>query len=93
MTINFNSVQWLRFFWKNQFGEAFKKKPEGPTVHGGLISDGERLELATRLKLLDEWTPVAVVRFRSGDRLEERGDAALTLRDSFNAWTYGKKEK
>ena len=92
MTINFNSIQWLRFFWKNQFGEVVKKKPNGPSVHGEKIEQG-LVSLAKERQVLDYWTPVTKLRFRGGDVFEELGAAALSLRDSFNAWTYGKKKK
>ncbi len=90
MTINFHSVQWLKFYYTNQFGETVTKKPKGPSVHKQLISDRGRLELATSRGLLDHWTPTAKFQFRGGETVELSGPDAVKKKDAFNSFVFGR---
>lgn len=98
-TINFDKVQWADYWYVNQCGETKRCKPTEPTVHG--IPVGNRmapwhhqypfetmLERATRLGILDKWTPRCRLVISANRELTYTGLQAAKMWQRYNNYIY-----
>lgn len=75
---NLRKVNYARLKWVNGKGSERDHKPEMPTVNGEPLVPHEMaaggsetmLELASRRRLLDTWSPVLVIQFGNSHALE-----------------------
>lgn len=89
LTLNFAKCSWLKYFYKNQFGEVVKVLPKGPSVHGKEIPE-ERVSLAREVQVLDVWTPVSRLRCGYGELMEFFGEEAKSIKKAYDAFIYRK---
>jgi len=95
-TIDLRSVAYASFFWKNQFGERVRCKPRKPTVHckpipaDTICENGETpIQRASRLGILDRWTPVCLYQFRNSHSMMFTNQKAKDKFATYNKHIYG----
>lgn len=103
LTIDLNSVSYVKYFYENRRGDTRRVKPRYPTVNGSAVATdaiafnnvaGEPVETmlqrATRLKLLDVWMPVCIYQFRNNHSMRFSGDKAKQMKQSYDKHIYKK---
>jgi len=103
--VDLNKVQWMRFYYVNQYGQTNNTIINFPTIrssaiypeqlaaHHPLYPGEAELERAKRLDLLDVWTPVCVLKLTANECLQYTGDKAIAMRDAWQAKIFGKKNE
>ena len=97
LTIDFNAVAYCKYFYENRRCDTRRVMPRYPTVNGSpvpdekaLMSNETMLELATRRKLLDTWTPVCLLQFRNSHSMRFTGEKAKQMKRSYDKHIYDK---
>ena len=105
LTIDLNSVSYVSFYYKNQFGHVRRKIPRSLTVQGCLITNPkdyafpyileypkETIEERIRRKgLADIWTPICKYHFRQQKSFHFEEEEAKKRRDAYNKHIYNKQ--
>lgn len=103
--INFRSVQFVRHWYRNQFGVTRKTLPSGESIFGGatILSDEiayplllnyphETLrERARRMEWVDEWTPMTKFSITANRSIVFKGRKAVDMWKAWTGWIFGKK--
>lgn len=105
LTIDLNSVSYMSFYYKNQFGHVRRKMPRNIAVQGTeIINPKDHAfpyqldypketveERLRRRELLDVWTPICKYHFRQQKSFHFEGEEAKKRRDAYNKHIYGNK--
>lgn len=100
-----NKVQWAEFSYINQHGHKTFFKPVRYSVYG-VTYDKDELALyhadypketviqrATRLGILDVWTPQIILKFSANETLVYTGEKAISIHKTWCAKIYGKSNR
>lgn len=105
--VNFKAVRYATFYYVNQ-SHTYKRRtlPKYPTTNGSELIDpnGEafphtdypnetNLQRASRLNLVDIWTPVCELEFAAHRKLKFIGEEAVKMWKSYRAYIYGKQTR
>lgn len=95
LTIDLNAVAYCKYFYENKFGSTRRTLPTYPTVNGvsfpteeKLIGEETCLQVATRRKLLDYWTPICVYQFRNSHSMRFTGSKAKQMKKTYDTHIY-----
>ena len=100
-----NKVQWAEFSYVNQHGHKTFFKPIHQHVYGVAYYDNELafyhadypgetvIQRATRLGILDVWTPQIILKFSANETLIYTGDKAISIHKTWCAKIYGKSNR
>lgn len=100
LTIDLNSVSYVKYFYENKRGDVRRVLPRCPTVNGlPLLKDAialpdgksaDALTVATQRGMLDTWTPVCIYQFRNNHSMRFTGTRAKQMKQSYDKHIYKK---
>lgn len=103
--LDLNKVQYGTLWWRNGLGAKLPHKPKCPTVNGCEFDlealaaplpqyEGETmLERATRLDLLDAWTPVVTFQLTANHSICYVGKKAINMWKAWQSHVFARKKK